>query len=354
MKDWTSWYKNKSGQNWSDSNKDLAKLFDNLSDKDRRTAQLLYNAYVKEKKAFSLAKERLDEYEDKRIDEQKQNRLNAEIVKDANAETLLAKGYIKDNATDKQRAEVEEQVKEADSSTDNTAAYKKAKTAAYTERKVTEIAEKADNKVAAEEKAYEKKEEKAYYDQLEKVKAILEKNSFSGALGVKYYDKGKQKAKEYLEGYKKELGDKYDDIVKYVDSLPVYDEKVDGYTVIYTDYGGEKISNKELEVADAVKYKSKAGWLVIKGETYVVTYNGEEYKLKSGVAQDSKTNAFLSALSDKVGIKKEAGATIYYKGKLYVYSGVSDWREVESRSGKKAENEFAYLLSSLGGKVNEN
>ena len=349
MEKWTKWYKNKSGKDWVEG--EYSSFIKTLSDKDRETAKLLYNGYVKDKGDIKTALKKMEEEEIKAEKERGDALLKAKKVERGLGETLLAEG--KYGKEEREKEALDKELRRSEKDIASSAYLKNSETAATLNDKLAVKGEEREAKVSEKIAAANAKEEKEYFTRLEKVNEILSNSSIKRDDGVKYYESGKKKAKDYLKGYEKALGDKYEEALRYIDDLPAYNEEKDGYETIGTRYGNVKVSNKDIAFLDAVRYKEKAGWLIVKGETYYVTFDNVSYKVKCGVAQDPQTKALLDSLAIRAGLNLSAGATLYYKDKLYVYTGVNDWREVIARSGEKGDNEFRELMNAVGKKYNE-
>jgi|GEM_PF-4900560 len=355
MNEWIKWYKSKTGSTWSNANADksYSDALKGLSEKERKTAQLLYKSYVKQKDVLEDSVKNIDKIESDNDTALRQDALNAKNASFKVKEDLLARGQL-DSVKLKEREEsINDSLSKAIKQEKDSSAYMSAKTADDANAKILRQRQETNAEIGYKNAYYSAKEEKEYVKRLEAVKDILSENSINREDGVKYFASGKEKARDYILTYKDKLGDKYQDILDYVNSLPDYDHKIDGYRTIYTKYGEENVSNKDISFLDAVKYKEKAGWLVIDGETYVVEYQNVSYKLKSGKKTDKELNALLSSLAATKDIKKAAGTTLYYKDKLYVYTGVSDWREVGARNGKSGAEEYNALMTALRSKYDE-
>lgn len=317
-----------------------------LSDREKAVADALYAQYQKERIAEGENKLEKSKIESEKEISKKVVDQKGGIAKKGVKEDLLLRG---NNTLEGEKSvldRVESLEAKGEKSVENKSKEGIEKLDSQLSTTLRKYKEDGSEKVDRINSTYDKKEEVAYNKAVKELDRIKESKWIKDFL----YQRGtKEEMTAYLDKHKGELGNKYDELKTSVDSIEEYSSsasaskkheiKVGDDTIIMTD--------KEYSLINAVKYEKNAGLIVTYGDNFVVSYNGNEYKIQGGNKIDGSLKRVVEKLATTREGKLSVGDVIYYNNKLYVYATDNTFRECVNRGKSVSADSLDSLLKVL-------
>ena len=342
---WRKWYLENMGRQWDGQNGATLQQAE-LSPRQRALGELLYNRYVQEKKA-ALDKNYNTLVARQAGDAALRNMAVADMLRGRySAETNLALGQADSGIGRARQAAADNRYRQEvqRAQTDMTAG----RDAIW--RRYAEGQAKEDKQLAKQQKQLNN-----YYNRLDKQMWRELRQELTEQLpdylveGTdSYTQQGIEALRLQIEHNKTQLGNRYNEALQWLQNLSVYSVP-QNYRDI-SDQSGRmyRVSDRNLQLSDAVKYKYGAGNKISRLDVLTVTYDGAKYYIRPDQKLQKKEQSnLLYALAYNKNISLVSGAVVYYDDKLYVYDAKNGWYSTTNTTTSASDKSLDKLLQRI-------
>lgn len=337
--DWIKWY-SKTSEKIKEENEKHNALFEGMTDREKKTAELINKRYREIEQTVDKTVNKLNDISNEVDIEGKKAKINADVAKHAVKENAIADGDNRTLNMELASNEVDKVLSNELNEVNNESDVNKDKLI----DKLDENVASKQNKLVAEvrnlERSLNTKEDNAYEGVKNEIDTVLANNRTN--LGGVYYNV-KDELLNIIQSSKDELGDRADELIKYVESKNYYTSTGYDNTTIYVNDKKYEFTTKEIEMMDSIKFDSYGRVGLVYGDGLKLEYNGKKYKATAGEVATDGEKSIITAICARKKITPKVGTCICYRNRVYAYAGDNYWRCVKE-IGKVNEVDGLYAL----------
>lgn len=341
---WKKWYLANLGREWQEDESHAPPDMTGLDEHAAKVGMLLYERYIKEKQDAETLRYRLAQTEQARDAEGRRAVQNAQAVHRYLPETARAKGLNGTAYAAQTKAAVADSARRAVQTTSEQHAAQADTILRRYQNDRTKADNRLDRSLASTERHYTavwRQNWMGLRSQLHDMLPAMVSPYDSKA----YTAEGVAELRQLVEDNRAELGNRYDEALRWVDGLPVY-EGPEG-EILHTQKGDVTIGKAEWDAADSVQYRRGAGVTVTKADVFSVNYRGIRYQMKADAAAPEDTASLLDALATAKKVTLRTGTVLYYHGRLYVYNGRGGWLTTRNVGPESSPDNVSHLVKHI-------
>ena len=351
-KNWTKYYESAIKQNKNNKEKN-DKLFEGLNDREKKTAELLLKQYQKSEKAVAETENRLNKINKDTELENRKNEVKRVVANALVKENNVSEGNNQVNGELLEQKKIDDAAKSEANTNIKEKQLKEDEEINSLNKKIQESAAETSEKIIKIEQDYEQKKENAYKSVKNQIENILNNNK----LGENTYnDSAKKALLAIINDNKEVLEEKADELYDYVNNLDFQSGSSGNneFSLVELYANNEKIflTKKAMDLASSIKFDSFNRFGIIYGDFLELEYDNKTYTARAGALATQEEKNVVEAICDYKRIKPTIGTCIYYKDRIYVFSGDGYWRVAQEIISANNKKELQALIGTVNKELN--